>query len=74
MEPMFVSGNEINAPQSVFGPTGVMRPQEPMSMALPRTDTELTNSEACTCMQQPMYAIRDEIKNLIKSNRAAKLR
>ena len=51
MEPMFVSGNEIIAPQSVFGPTGVMHP----SMALPRTDTEVTNSEASACMQQPMY-------------------
>ena len=40
MEPIFVSGNEINAPQSLFGPT-----------------------EASTCIQQPMYVIRDEIRN-----------
>ena len=63
MEPMFVSGNEINAPQSVFGPTGVMHPQEPIPTALPSTDTEVTNIEASTCMQQPMYVIRDEIRN-----------
>ena len=63
MEPMFVSGNEINAPQSVFGPTGVMHAQEPIPMALPRTDTEVTNIEASTCMQQSMYVIRDEIRN-----------
>ena len=63
MEPIFVSGNEINAPQSLFGPTGVMHPQEPVPMALPRTDTEVTNIEASTCIQQPMYVIRDEIRN-----------
>ena len=51
MEPMFVSGIEINAPQSVFGPTGVMHPQEPIPMALPRTNTEVTNSKVSTCMQ-----------------------
>ena len=32
-------------------------------MALPRTDTKVTNSEASICMQQPMYVIRDEIRN-----------
>ena len=63
MEPMFVSGNEINAPQSVIGPTGVMHPQETIPMALSRTDTKVTNSEASTCMQQPMHVIRDEIRN-----------
>ena len=40
-----------------------MHPQEPIPMALPRTDTEVTNIEASTCMQQPMYVIRDEIRN-----------
>ena len=50
-------------PQSVFGPTGVMNPQEPIPMALSRTDTEVTNSEASTCVQQPKYVIRDEIRN-----------
>ena len=63
MEPMFVSGNEIHAPQSVLRPTGLMHPHEPMPMALPRTNTEVTNSKASTCMQQPMYVIRDEIRN-----------
>ena len=32
-------------------------------MALSKTDTEVTNSEASTCVQQPMYVIRDEIRN-----------
>ena len=63
MEPMFVSGNEINAPQSVFGPTGVMHPQETKPMALSRTDTKVMNSETSTCMQQPMHVIKDEIRN-----------
>ena len=32
-------------------------------MALPKTGKEVTNSEASICMQQPMYVVRDEIRN-----------
>ena len=59
----------------IFGPTGVMHPQEPIPMALPRTDTELrTAKQVHICNSQCMSSeMKSAVVSLIKSSRTANL-
>ena len=57
------AGRRMNSQQTATLDTMTTVKGSESQVCVPSTDTEVTNIEASTCMQQPMYVIRDEIRN-----------